>query len=171
MHEINFQSTVNSSEIQIRCFVQMLNKDFAKHYYVRNNRLHMQLYCHFNFFCLSLKTNDHLKCTLSSERAFKFRLVQFRIWARIWLLGDIFIFRGTDKLIFIQHFFLHSYRQANKSIFFYLILVRVIQEKWYIQEKLSYWCQNFFFSSYLGSMTMLHTSKHFTAESRPGIPF
>ena len=43
------------------------------------------------------------------------------------ILGDIFIFRGTDKLIFIQHFFLHSYRQANKNIFFYLILV--IQEK------------------------------------------
>ena len=39
------------------------------------------------------------------------------------ILGDIFIFRGTDKLIFIQHFFffLHSYRQAKKNIFFYLI--------------------------------------------------
>ena len=57
--------------------------NLAKHYYVRNNRLHMQPYCHFNFFCLSLKTNDHLKYTLSSGRAFKFRLVQFmRILSR-----------------------------------------------------------------------------------------
>ena len=42
------------------------------------------------------------------------------------ILGDIFIFKGTDKLIFIQlffffFFFLHSYRQAKKKIFFYLI--------------------------------------------------
>ena len=35
------------------------------------------------------------------------------------ILGDIFVFRGTDKLIFIQHFFLLSYRQANKNIFFF----------------------------------------------------
>ena len=39
------------------------------------------------------------------------------------ILGDIFILRGTDKLIFIQlfFFFLHSYRQDKKNIFFYLI--------------------------------------------------
>ena len=39
------------------------------------------------------------------------------------ILRDIFIFRGTDKLIFIHlfFFFLHSYRQAKKNIFFYLI--------------------------------------------------
>ena len=41
----------------------MLNINLAKHYYVRNKRLHMQLYCHFIFFCLSLKTSDHLKRT------------------------------------------------------------------------------------------------------------
>ena len=52
----------------------MLNKNLAKHYYVSNNRLQMQLYCHFNFFCLSLKTK--IKCTFSSERAFKFHLAQ-----------------------------------------------------------------------------------------------
>ena len=45
------------------------------------------------------------------------------------ILRDIFIFRGTDKLILIHlfffftftFFFLHSYRQAKKNIFFYLI--------------------------------------------------
>ena len=54
----------------------MLNKNFAKRYYVGNNRLHMQLYCQFSFFLLVAKTNDHLKCTFSSERAFKFHLAQ-----------------------------------------------------------------------------------------------
>ena len=39
------------------------------------------------------------------------------------ILRDIFIFRGTDKLIFIdiQNFF-YSYRRAN-NFFFYFILV------------------------------------------------
>ena len=50
-------------------------------------------------------------------------------------------------------------------------MILVLQEKWYEQEKLSYWCQDFF-SSYLhrGSITILYTTKHFAAESRPGIP-
>ena len=75
------------------------------------------------------------------------------------ILGDIFILSGTDKLIFIQHFtFIQASQQKH-----YVILV--------IQEKLSYWCQDFF-SSYLnrGSITILYTTKHFAAESRPGIP-
>ena len=80
------------------------------------------------------------------------------------ILGDIFIFRGTDKLIFIQHFFLHSYRQANKNIFFYLILV--IQEKWYKQEKLSYWCQDFFFLITFKERINDHASHFKTFHSR-----
>ena len=37
------------------------------------------------------------------------------------ILGDIFIFRGTDKLIFIQHFFT-LIEASQQNIFFHLIL-------------------------------------------------
>ena len=90
-------------------------------------------------------------------------IIIIRVWARIWSLGDnlspwlnfwgTFLFLGgTDKLIFIQHFFYIHTGKLTKTFFFYLILV--VQEKWYKQEKLSFWCRDFF-SSYLnrGSMT------------------
>ena len=38
----------------------MLNKNLAKHYYVSNNRLHMQLYCHFNFFLLVAQDKNNV---------------------------------------------------------------------------------------------------------------
>ena len=41
------------------------------------------------------------------------------------IFGDIFIFRGTDKLIFIQHFFFFFFYiytgKPKKNLFFYLI--------------------------------------------------
>ena len=87
------------------------------------------------------------------------------------ILEDIFIFRGTDKLIFIRHFlFLHSYRQADKNIFLPDPCKTCNTRKVIQKRKVMLLMSNFFFSSYLnrGSMTMLYTSKHYTAESRPG---
>ena len=37
------------------------------------------------------------------------------------ILGDIFIFRGTDKLIFIQLFFFFTFIPASQKNIFYLI--------------------------------------------------
>ena len=43
------------------------------------------------------------------------------------ILGDIFIFRGTDKLVFIQQFFFTFILARQQKHFVYLIFV--IQEK------------------------------------------
>ena len=60
-------------------------------------------------------------------------------------------------------------RASQQKQFFLLILVKL--EKWYKQEKLSYWCQDFFFLVInRASMSVLYTSKHFKAESCPSIP-
>ena len=85
----------------------------------------------------------HDTCMSQNDR------VRVRVWARIWslgdnlsplakILGDICIVVGTDKLIFIQHFFFIHTGKPTKHFF--------SPDPWYKQEKLSYWCQDFFLS-------------------------
>ena len=73
-----------------------------------------------------------------------------RVWAKIWSVGDkkspwlkfwgtfLFLGGGGDKLIVIQHFYIYIHTGKPTKTFF-------LPEKWYKQEKLSYWCQGFSF--------------------------
>ena len=77
----------------------LLKENLAKHYSVKNKRLHMQLFCRFIFFCLSLKKKRPLtKSVLFCAEIWSLKAFVGRIAARA-RFRKFFARLGTDRLL------------------------------------------------------------------------